>query len=104
MDTKEMRELDAWIAEHVMGWKISFRAGEVEIWRTPSGTAVFHPTTDPAAAMEVLKKCGERACTTVYRTKGAWVVTSSILVGAEADAPTPELAICLFAKALFGPK
>jgi len=78
MNQKELRELDAWIAENVMGWhRMNFnngasvpfnylsknkerqctarRHGFVEGWRLLENFPNF--TTDRAAAMEVLEMC-----------------------------------------------
>lgn len=142
MSEKEMRELDAWIHEHVFGWEFTddpeqftmhdrplcFRYqtanGALEVLRgdayaithAPKGTPFnrtykkFHPTTDAAAALEVLRACGERTgpegLAIEVRRPGpdSWYVCAfdyEIKASAPADAPTLELAICLFAKALF---
>lgn len=82
MNEKELRELDAWIAEHVMGWKrIGRSSGKYRAcFRTQSGgefytgrermpiayecdhpeNEMFAPSKDPAAAMQVLEKCAEK--------------------------------------------
>ena len=76
MTTQELRELDAWIAENVMNltlWKETAERYTAilnpneyvlsipgKIVRARIGfrpTDNFEPTTDPAAAMEVLRKC-----------------------------------------------
>jgi hypothetical protein len=137
MNEKEMRELDAWIAEHVMGWKwFAFPPVtdgtrkwtillKTSSWqRRQGGKQVSAPhkndeidigsvpqyTTDPAAAMEVLRKIGEEMGGRTYglRIHGPsaefkvhfWTVTDDEF-DVEANAPTLELAICLFAKQLF---
>jgi len=108
---EELRELDAWIAEHVMGlvrhpcWYTHEHWEGV--WRVPDGTKGFNkfrPTTDPAAAMAVLEKCAEVESPVSVATcfeAGTW----SVFVGGHWDekrsAETLPLAICLFAKALF---
>lgn len=130
MNEKEMRELDAWIAEHVMGWH------KVEThWDNKSLCSVcgkgfgarhkhyvpdFHSsitgsvpryTTDPAAAMEVLKRCAEKLCeenavqiqyglNTTYK----WYVATVLKPNGRnicIESDTPETGLCLFAKALF---
>ncbi len=141
MTTKELRELDAWIAENVMGWKwFRFRMKKTgtaknagkgydrwqqlvqpnDTWHLqpkwgaihqPQGEGNYlevegrndvpHYTTDPAAAMEVLKKCQSETTVIIYAS-GAQPMSSicdgnGILETAE----TLELAICEFAKALF---
>jgi len=112
----ELRELDAWIAENVMGVII------VKV-RCRDKSEVICPdvkryTTDPAAAMEVLKKCGYKIqgrdyprgfghyFVRVYFAEIAheWCVclgnekSDSSIYG---QAETLEIAICLFAKKLF---
>lgn len=72
MNDKELRELDAWIAEHVMGLKRVYKIAAVNdgeffvhredgvflaIKKQPNRLEYFRPTTDPAAAMSVLKAC-----------------------------------------------
>lgn len=55
-------------------------------------------TTDPAAAMEVLKKCAEKIYPNHFPIRvfaGGWQI--SLFEPSE----TPELAICLFARKLF---
>ena len=106
----ELRELDNWIAENVMGWKIlpsdNWRGDGSEPTNYP---CEWRPTQDPAAAFEVLKKCGKKwvgsvriKCleskefytVQVYKTdsKTAWIT---------GNAETLELAIAKFSLALF---
>jgi hypothetical protein len=66
---KELRELDAWIAENVFGLPVNWEDGRREngpvyLWfiagkngESNQCERVKNYTTDPAAAMEVLKKC-----------------------------------------------
>lgn len=120
MTDKEMRELDAWIAEHVMGWRLSTRGGS---WRSTDPGWIdsenelqriqenWKPSTDPAAALEVLKKCADKSDMPIEIDRkrdngGPWRVETGVLSqGLVAIAPrdqnTLELAICLFAKKLF---
>src|SRR5688572_22896127 len=70
-EKEELRALNAFIAEHVMGWKISdmmgLRNGRFAMRLDGIYTPVwgdrkyyiqeFAPSTDPAAAMQVLEKC-----------------------------------------------
>jgi len=89
MTTQELRELDAWIAEHVFGVSVPH--------------PFFKPTEDPRGAMDVLKKCAEKhqhdiAIGTAGPTD--WRVWAGELNGAT-YASSLELAICLFAKQLF---
>lgn len=127
---EQIAELDAWIAEHVMGWRWLLITATDKLgsdqwyqlihpdekwpnrWQIqqvdgPDGKhpdytdlSCFKPTTDPAAAMQVLEKCvaarknihikwGDRC----YCVWDGWF---------EAFAPTLPLAICLFAKKLYG--
>ena len=116
---EQMRELDAWIAEHVMGWSRSphvlqdgqigfyqFSHGGIEV-RVASGERLFSfsPTTDPAAAMLVLEKCYERVgLIDMSRVKVApfnFCIGATYSTGLEAEAETLPLTICLFAKQLF---
>jgi len=121
MTTQELRELDAWIAEHVMGWAdvhmrqsglVGYAPCEPRKVRTATGdgvstTAAFTSEvpyyTDSADAMDVLKKCAEKhqhdiAIGTAGPTD--WRVWAGELNGAT-YASSLELAICLFAKQLF---
>jgi hypothetical protein len=138
MTTNELRELDAWIAENVMGYQRTSRPDELTtdaamlFWHRPAtntreavlvGRAYSHrglteqygkemfshswtfyaPTTDPAAAMEVLKKCLEQRFISIGRTQGSgYLIAIHTLGDVLVDAPNLELAICLFAKNLFG--
>lgn len=138
MTTAELRSLDTWLAEHVMGWEWwRFKAcGEKwcqlvppdEKWPWRRGfdgikckcaiaaledrtdLSMFAPTTDRAAAMEVLKKCAEKSYQiSIVECLGDWAVTHGD--GTDPTAPyseapygeakTLELAICLFARKLF---
>lgn len=117
-ELRELRELDAWIAEHVMGWhwlvnssKTRFirefdgdrAAGSEPLWIHWDET-LPRPTTDPAAAMLVLEKCMTYSANQfIYWQRGGnhivsmqhWNGDSSI------ESDTLPIAICLFAKALF---
>lgn len=124
MSDKEMIELDAWLAEHAMGWR------RVEEWQqseTPEivsrvesdGLTVvnspwrikdqgvyfqqwkfFSPTKNPSDAMEVLKKCCEKRVKIYTQLwSGLWLVADG--EGIIMKAETLELAICLYAQALF---
>lgn len=149
MKTTELRELDAWIAENVMGWAwFRFRMKKIntasnagkgydrwqqlippnEKWHLqPKYDAIKQPqgmgryledetdyssikfTTDPAAAMEVLKKCIEiYGAATIYggatepKVFTVHVANPKASKAAYVESETLELAICLFAKKLFG--
>lgn len=116
---QELRELDAWIAEHVMGWKArklnrrdlinhlmppqsitdGFGKYDADPMFQTNVTGVPNYTTEPAAAMEVLKKCMDMAVVTLFeKAKGGYEVRWQQM---SASAETLELAICLFAKKLF---
>ena len=116
---KELRELDAWIWTHVLGW-VPFREEE---YPHRNGYALGDDTgekclecdmpqcsTDPAAAMQVLEKCavelggeGERACAVEWLPmEEEWrIIETDTPDGVRAQAKTLPLAICLFAKELF---
>lgn len=127
MKPKELRELDAWIAENVMGKKAISRDGQrptkgteddyfVREWIHISGSLPRY-TTDPASAMLVLEKCAEKRTAEgydVYRPdatlcvsaphpdwENKWVIMSDASGTSVAEAGTFPLAICLFAKQLF---
>jgi hypothetical protein len=128
MTDKELRELDAWIACNLFGWEPETRKmyagsknvagygrnkhlhpGHPERDFTPCTLMIPHYSTDPAAAMEVLKKCAEKWIVTVELGKDgsgqSYVWVARLNLGTEDNfkcAPTLELAICLFAKQLFG--
>lgn len=119
MKNEELRELDAWIAEHVMGFTLN--SGHPPHWYSSDSDRVYfvrlaedddaaiywQPTTDPAAAMEVLKKCYDKCgMIDTFRTQikpyrfgvtGKWLPAANY----ECEAEALELAICLFAKKLF---
>jgi hypothetical protein len=114
MSKKEHQELNQWIAEHVMGWR-DFKTGvygagaperEPTLHGTPptrkSGTfSIPNYTTDPAAAMEVLKKCAEKTKVSIFNHRaGGWQIESSNGMWFD-EIETLELAIALFAKNLF---
>lgn len=114
MTDKEMRELDAWIAENVFDLPVDLEAGRRKsgpgyLWfKDGKCDIVKHYSTDPAAAMYLLKKCAEK-----LRPKGAIVVLHASEDDikfwavrqyggdAQGNAETLELAIAKFAKALF---
>jgi|ERR1035437_1173552 hypothetical protein len=117
MKDKELRELGAWIAEHVMGWKIHRRntahyveANKInDIDYFVAAPHDWSPTTDPAAAMMVLENCVEKlssfdVCIWKGATSPFWFCgerenTRDITRFSKAE--TLPLAICLFAKKLF---
>ena len=118
MTQQELRELDAWIAEKVMGWKpfVSGKTSSIKgtFWLDSEHKVVaspefqwtrFDPTTDRAAAMQVLEKCADRVGVRIDRYNGrapnVWYIRATDGRLAEAEAPTLPIAICLFAKKLF---
>ncbi len=150
MSETEHKELNAWIAENVMGysepielargrspksakrWDKFYKNHPPSEYHSPvydcyvdrSGQKIYcgkpfqiylagHYTTDPAAAMEVLKKCSiklwdENPIITKCQhfkveiwNNGAWVVMQSEKREMFCEAETLELSICLFAKKLF---
>jgi hypothetical protein len=125
MSDTELRELDAWIAEHVMFYKRTEQpdshtdAGDPLFW--DSGKAVvisrpyfsalhkkyahswskFGPTTDRAAAMAVLEKCVEIGLLSISMQGGSprvWRTDGELKI---TNAETLPLAICKFAKEIF---
>lgn len=146
MTNQELREMDAWIAEHVMGWQwFRFRMKKTDTaknagkgydrwqqlippgdnWhlhpkynaiKQPQGKgqyledetdlSMFKPTTDRAAAMEVLEKCIElrpdMRGVEIRRDSARWQVESwKKNWGISENAETLPLAICLFSRKLF---
>jgi Phage ABA sandwich domain len=116
MTTTELRKLDAWIAEHVMGWlrvnsnekldhpqRFNVLPDRILIGQNMGHRIIeYSPTTDPAAAMQVLEKCitGNTSIAINHGTTGWWV-TDCDKKKNYAIAETLPLAICLFAKKLF---
>lgn len=123
MTDTEMRELDEWIAEHVLpeakdcpmcegkGFNDVEKYDMVEqvdcMFCGTSGEQPFGPTTDPAAAMMVLEKCVDYVGAnqvSICKTVDDFVVWCPYGFKLDNYAPTLPLAICLFAKQLFGGK
>lgn len=102
MTDKEMRELDAWIAEKVMGYKM--HPSSEDHWIRPDSNRIdsFRPTTDPAAALMVLERCAEKVGQVKlthpkHTISGMWHITdmdSDIFAGHE----NRDVAIALFAR------
>lgn len=110
MTANEMRELDAWIAENVMGREVDltnehlinrYKDGGKSVERLPQYTL------DPAAAMMVLEKCLEKTeaddLSYIGKVGDEFIVGHEPLKN-ETIADTLLLAICLFAKKLFEKK
>lgn len=127
MSEKELRELDAWIAEHVMGWH-KVKTGDNKSLCSVCGNGFgerhkhyvpdFHSSTtgsvpfyhsDPAAAMQVLEKCVNELCeqdqeetVSVGMEVPYFVVEkTNTSKSMRVEASTLPLSICLFAKQLF---
>ena len=124
MTTEEMRELDAWIAEHVFGYikqnvnypeahwnELSLpdldgnyiSEGWVQGWEFRDVNIPFY-STQASAAMGVLKKCAENLIRgiTINQNEGKWIIQAqNNYIGNLEMSETLELAICLFAKQLF---
>ena len=119
MNEKELRELDSWIAESIMGCKKvwilrdlkdftfieSKDSGVLLLLPSSKNILPFKPTTDPAAAMMVLEKCceQEKGTSIAIHKRGEWAVCSVGRTPNMSHAKTLPLAICLFAKKLFSP-
>lgn len=115
---KELTELDAFCAEHVMGWRkvgclrdycsgsfLCNTDADVLAFDFPQRT--FKPTTDPAAAMKVLERCCEiehdDATVEICKTSGGWRILNRDRSKnmSTVFSSTLPLTICLFAKNLF---
>lgn len=117
---EELRELDAWIALNLFGWRREVREryagvntvegfglnmhlplGHFEREFVPAGQwPKVRYSTDPAAAMQVLEICAEIKLETIK----IWMTSSfewCVSCGLHACANTLPLAICLLAKKLF---
>jgi hypothetical protein len=119
---QEIVELNGWIAVNVMKWESVFSGLGFRYWHDGyeftewvSGEAIpyprklFKPTTDPAAAMLVLERCLEKEELVISKSPHGFLIESHDTNQYEtcdsdiyAEAPTLPLAICLFAKQLFG--
>jgi hypothetical protein len=127
MTTTEQRELDAWIAEHVMGltlWRetpervtailnpnefvLSIPRKIVRARIGDAATINFQPTTDPAASREIEKKCLEELSNqglvmSIRKIHNGFEVAGQ---GMDCDVycesgPTLEIALANFARRLF---
>lgn len=116
MKENELRELDRYLADHVMGWRRVDGTAKMsrlndfsvhdKIWLfcgPGQSLATFSPATNSADAFMVLEKCANKTPVIQISYFGGlcgWVVS-----GRNSDAPikaeTISHAICLFAKALF---
>ena len=125
MTNSEMRKLDAWIADHVMHEKpltqsraLNKEETAMALWddglitrkdvrefceKNPEyhykECEVYASYTTSPAAFDVLKKCLEKFDINIAQTSGPeWIIESFSTCS---FAPTLELAICKFAKAVF---
>lgn len=124
MSTKEMRELDAWVAENVFGWhKVRPNLTNNSMCDNCNDKALSqiqkhynesfihvsntlpHYTTDPSAAFEVLKKCQLKVGVLIRQFGDNYLVCATNNDGETLHScftsTTLELAICMFAKQLF---
>lgn len=100
------RELDARVAEKVMGWKPETFEGQ-PWWRDAEGCPwasceVPRYSTSIAAAWQVVEKLGGYALMERMSTSGLWLVafgTSGARTNSESYGETAPLAICLAALA-----
>lgn len=107
---QELRELDAWIAEHVMGYKQDDR-NHKRWWIDGETTVTFRPTTESRDAFAVLEKCAEQCTVTVESSGKHWTVCRLNLEGSgdyvedfcKCDVTLP-FAIARFARKLFAEK
>lgn len=121
MSPSALRELDAWIAEHVMklsAWKetperitcilnpnefvlsIPNKIVRARLGNNP--TSNFQPTIDPTAAMQVIDKCIVELGYVVIGKFPSGLYGVSKPGYAFTEAPTIPRAICLFAQKLYG--
>lgn len=111
MNEKELRELDAWIAVHVMRYIPVIRPADstypvLKYWIDGAGLEIlqpqFSPTSDEGSAMQVLKRCREIVSVALPAGGSTGVMVQDLDKKSRyAIAETLELAICLFAKKLF---
>ncbi len=105
MNEKELRELDAWIAEHVMGYENDVIYKQFYIHPDhPNGInkSDCKFSTDRAAALQVLEKCAEKLDDPdkfnpgikITKCGDGWWFDSQ-------KYETLPLGICMFAKKLF---
>lgn len=116
MTNKELRELNAWLAEHVMQWPecvnplvakfpCFIRFGHIVVYHQSAIKAIeFRPTRDASQAMDILQKCIPVKEPKFWRLEGmnCWRIVwmTGFESDAAVDAPTLEQVICLFAKRL----
>lgn len=111
MTTAELRQLDCFIAEHVMGWNLHQESGSesFDAWQRGKDHMEFvhrwMPTTDPAAAMMVLAQCTNETTATIRKQSSGefciWWTDSERMEEKYTIGKTLPMAICRFAHALF---
>ncbi len=124
MNVLSNMELNAFIAEKVMGWKrvsaayqmvdgtFLIRNSDKQVFSSLEKKDVFpyrfcatffSPTTDEAQAMQVLKRCAKKVVITIQCEEDCTRLVSAFVNGTviRTASPTLELAICLFAHQLF---
>jgi len=117
MSDTELRELDAFIAEHVMEatWcgpnlllagELIFKKDRNALITIGYPNGRFTPTTDPAAAMEVLERCVSESPQhkiEILKAGDEWLLQykDGCVYETAQDATLP-LAICEIARKLFG--
>jgi len=101
-----MEDLDRWIAENVMGWEIRGNPyGGDTLWcfdgkETVAGKLQdWYPSTDIAQAMQVVGKVDDCLHLKQYGKDGTWCAMFCGLMTEWVSGDTPEMAICLAAKA-----
>ncbi len=116
MSEQEMRELDAWIGEHLFGGTLTrtpHLATDIYMQTAQNEALMMSPfplpryTSDAHAAMMVLEKCADKcSCIEIWNqdtegNSGYSVIASRNPEMQQGTAETLPLAICLFAKKLF---
>lgn len=109
---KEMHELNLFCAGHVIGWELievfkikpgyfAVHGDSILINYCGSNIGFFCPTTDAAAALQVLEKCAKR-CTVEIQNIGSkgWMVWSGTRQHGIFH-ETLEIGIVKFARSLF---
>ncbi len=93
---KPGRELDALIAEKVMGYQKGIKIAHTgaQLWTTGGASFSFHPSTDIAAAWEVVERLQRHNITISRDITGRWFVKYATI---DEVAETAPHAICLAA-------
>lgn len=101
MTTEEIDDLNRFLAEKVMGWKILPSGWFDRSYGNIHGLGFWHPDRDPSNAMDVLKKCADKSPKVEISSFGTCWIVGSNQVSEPSKAQSIEQAICLFAKQLF---